>query len=92
MPQQRFRQPVRVMDALRVARDLRADHARGVGLVSAVNPPDPAVDDLNVKGTDRRAVVRADGGLARDIERSIHGTGNTAQTRLEGTEGISIRF
>ena len=62
------------MDALGIARHFRAHDAPGVGGVGAsMHAPDvvPA-DHLDIERADRRAVVRADGGAARDVEWGVH--------------------
>jgi hypothetical protein len=58
----RLSEPIRVMDALPIAGDLRADDARGVGLVArAVDSADPlAANHLDVESANGRAVVRTD--------------------------------
>src|SRR5579863_2683178 len=57
---QRMQKPVRVMDALRVARDLFADHARRVEIVfgAADTADGPRVEDFDFKCAGRRTVVR----------------------------------
>ena len=71
---QRMGQPVGMVDAFGVARDLGADHARRVGLARrTVDPSDAAaVDHLNLKGAGRRAVVRTDAVAAQDGGGSVH--------------------
>src|SRR5690606_24644289 len=56
-------QPLRMMDALGIARDFLADHAGGVGVfLGAAHPADRAVsEDVDIQRTDRGAVVRANG-------------------------------
>ncbi len=73
-PHQRLCQAVGVVDALGVARDLGADNPRRVALLGrAANAPDPrAADDLDVKGADRRAVMRADRGFPDDFAGDVH--------------------
>ena len=70
-PDERFRQPVGMVDAFRIARDLGADDAGGVRVVlRAMNAADAlAVDDLDVEGAGRRAVVRA--GRVADADRGV---------------------
>ncbi len=65
----RRRQPVRVMDALGVARDLGADHASRVGIViGAAQSADPLpVQHLHFQRAGGRAVVRA--GRRTDFKR-----------------------
>ncbi len=60
---QRVRQAIGMIDALGVARDLGADHARGVGIVGrAADAADRVpVEDLDLERTGRRAIVRAGG-------------------------------
>src|ERR1700689_5469675 len=62
------------MDALGIARHLRAHDALGVGVGrSAMHAPDAVpADHLDIERADRRAVVRADGGAARDVEWGVH--------------------
>ena len=79
-PAQRPRQPVGMVDALGVARDLGADHARGVGVVRrAAHPADGAVvEHLDLERAGRRAIMRtgrmADpDGLQRRADGLIHG-------------------
>ena len=71
---QRAGQPVRMMDAFGIARHFRADDALGVGMVGRAMHPTDAVsaDHLDVERADRRAVVRADGRAAHDVERGVH--------------------
>src|SRR4029077_3211157 len=54
--------PIRVVDALPVARNLGADNAGGIGLVArAVDAADPlALDHLDVESANRGTVVWAD--------------------------------
>ena len=68
------REPVGVMDALGIARHFRAHDALGVGMVGgAMHAPDAvSADHLDVERAHRRAVVRADGGAARDVEWGVH--------------------
>ncbi len=68
-PAQWLRQPVGVMLALGIARDLGADHTRRVGLAAgAVDPADAiAVDALDLERAGAGAVMRADAG--QDVER-----------------------
>jgi hypothetical protein len=76
-PQQRLQQPVGMMDALGVARDLGADHAgRVVVVLGAAHPADAAaVDHLDVERAGRGAVVRTGGRCDRDVgaDELIHG-------------------
>ena len=75
-PAQRLRQPLGVVEALGVARDLRADHARGVGV--ALRAPDlaqaPAVQALDLERAHRGAVVRTDGRQQRGGHRHFLAT------------------
>jgi hypothetical protein len=65
---QRVEQAIGMMDTFGVARDLGADHAGRIAVV--LIPPDPAdraaVDHLHFERAGRRAIVRADGGVALD--------------------------
>ncbi len=63
-PAQRLHQPVGMMDALGIAGDLLADHARGVVVAHrAAHPADLlAVQPLDVERTGAGAIVRADRG------------------------------
>ncbi len=67
-PAQRLRQPVGMVLALGIARDLGADDAVRIGLGSgSADPPDAAsVDTLDLQRASARAVVRADAG--QDVE------------------------
>jgi hypothetical protein len=67
---QRLRQAVRMMDAIRIARDLGADYARGIGvLLGATHAPDPrAVMHLDFQRAGRGTIVRT--GRGADRERS----------------------
>jgi hypothetical protein len=71
----RIEQPLRMMDALRIARHLRADHARrvAVGLRPVHTPDRLAVDHLDVEGAGGGAIVRADGRTAFDAGSLVHG-------------------
>ena len=57
----RIGQPVRMMDALGIARDLGADHACRVGLqLGTADPADRGtIDHLDIERAGRRAIVRA---------------------------------
>ncbi len=79
---QRLGQTVLVMDALGVARDLRADDAGRVALIArAVDAADArAVDHLDVERADGRAVVRTDRGTSHDVEGRVHGDLSFAPT------------
>src|SRR6266851_6465358 len=59
-PAQRMHQPVRMMNALGITRDLGADDARGIALqLGAANPANGGIiDDLDIEGTSRRTIVR----------------------------------
>ena len=73
--QQGMGQPIRMVDALGIARDLGADHARRVWVVGPTHRADArAVDDLNIQCAGRRAVVRANGtvGLRASGKRHVH--------------------
>ncbi len=63
-PAERAGEAVRVMEALVIARDLGADHARGVGIaVRASHLAEPAaVQSLDLERAHARAIVRADRG------------------------------
>src|SRR6185437_5116968 len=67
-PAQRLHQPVGMMDALGVARDLLADHARGVVVaLRAAHPADPRrAEALDLQRAGAGAVVRADRGHGLD--------------------------
>src|SRR5690606_7202560 len=56
-------QTIGVMDTLGVASDLFADHASRIGIIlGTAHAADCAVrQDVDIEGTDRRTVVRADG-------------------------------
>ena len=70
-PAHRIEQPVGMMDALGIARDLGADDAGGVGLLlGTAHPADAAaVDHLDVERAGRWAIVRT-GGMA-DIDLGV---------------------
>ena len=70
----RIHQPVRMMDALGVARDLGADDAGGIGLqLGAAHPADGvAVDHLDIEGAGRRAIVRTGGMPDVDLGMLVH--------------------
>jgi hypothetical protein len=67
-------QPVGMMDALGVARDLGANDAGGIVIVlGAVDSPDPvAVQQFDVERTGRRAIVWADRMANLDLGVSVH--------------------
>jgi hypothetical protein len=69
----RIGQPVRMVDALGVARDLGADDARGIGLLlGATHPPDAGViDHLDIEPAGRWAIMRA--GRMPDIDLAARG-------------------
>ncbi len=71
---QRPGKPVRVVDALGVARDLGADDTGGVAVgLGPVNAADRAlVEELDVERAGGRAVVRADGAGGADDEWLVH--------------------
>ena len=60
---QRMRQPIRMMNALGVARDLGANDAGGIGLQpGAAHPADRGtIDHLDIERAGRRAIVRTGG-------------------------------
>jgi hypothetical protein len=64
-----------MVDALGIARDLRANHARRVAVgLGPMHAPDAApVDHLHIEGTDGGAIVRADGGAVFDAGSLVHG-------------------
>ena len=68
---QRIQQPLGMMDALGVARDLGADDAGRIGLLlRAAHPADAAaVEHLDVERAGRRAVVRTGGVTDVDLRR-----------------------
>ena len=70
----RMEQPVGVMNALGVARDLGADHAGGIGLqLGAADPADrAAVDHLDVERAGRRTIVRTGGVTDIDLGMLVH--------------------
>ena len=67
-------EPVRVVDALGVARDLGADHARGVAVVlGTMHPAYSAIgEQLDVERAGRGAVVRADRMADLDLGVGVH--------------------
>ena len=71
---QRMEQPVGVMNALGVTRDLRADDARRIGLqLGAADPADrAAVDHLDVERAGRRTIVRTGGVADIDLGMLVH--------------------
>ena len=74
--QQRFGQPIRVVDALGIARDLRADHAVGVALaLEPAHAPDARIgQNLDLERAGARAIMRAHGRTKGRLrgKRSIH--------------------
>jgi hypothetical protein len=68
-------QAVRVMNALGIARDLGADHARGVALqLGTSHSPDGfAFDHLDIEGAGGRAVMRTGGMPDVDLGVLVHG-------------------
>src|SRR5215207_4306217 len=87
----RMEQPVRVMNALGVARDLRAYHAGGIGLqLGAADATDrAAVDYLDVERAGRRTIVRTGGVADIDLGMLVHALlGNIKRRgRREGLTG-----
>src|ERR1700727_1713296 len=73
------------MDALGIPRYFRADDALGVGVVGgAMHAPDAVpADHLDIERADRRAVVRTDGGAARDVEWGVHGNSKAQAWRSQ---------
>ena len=71
----RKHQSVGMMDTLGIARDLRADHARRVGLMlGAANPADRrAVDHLDVERASRRAIMRTGRMFDINLGACVHG-------------------
>src|SRR5260370_39822434 len=76
-------QPVRMMDALGVARHLGADDACRIALqLGAAHPADGGiVDDLDIEGTGRRAIVRTGGMPDLDLCLLIHTAIGTIKCR-----------
>ena len=70
----RMQQPVGMMNALGVARDLGADDAGGIGLqLGAADPADrAAVDHLDIERAGRRAIVRTGGVADIDLGMLVH--------------------
>src|SRR6202000_3284256 len=70
----RVHQPVRMMDALGIARDLGADHTGGIGLeFGTAHPADGlAVDHFDIERAGRRAVVRTGGMPDVDLGVLVH--------------------
>src|ERR671912_911612 len=70
-----MKQTVGMMDALGIARHLRADDAGRVAVaLRPMHPPDAApVNDLHIQRAGRGAVMRADGGAMLDAGCLIHG-------------------
>src|SRR4051794_15013626 len=69
-----MQQTIGMMDALSVARDLRADDARGVEIVlGAAHPADrAAVEHLHLECAGGRTVVRTGGSADLGVERLVH--------------------
>src|SRR5215213_7996048 len=69
-----MQQPVRVMDALGITRDFRANHACGVEVVfRAADATDrAAVQHLDFERAGRWAVVRTGGGVDLSAQRLVH--------------------
>ena len=63
-----------MMDALAITRYFRANDPRRVRVVRrAVHAANPILaDHFDVERADRRAIVRADGGLSDQVERRVH--------------------
>src|ERR1700692_1605770 len=83
-----------MMNALGIARDLGADHARGIGLqLGAAHPADGGIiDHLDVEGTGRRTIVRTGGMPDVDLGLLVHGLmGNikspASRAHLSGNAG-----
>ena len=89
---QRFHQPVGMVDALGVAGDLLADHARGVVVAHrAAHPADLlAVQPLDVERAGAGAVVRADRG--NDGDARSRRTCRARQGRRNGRQGPCRRI
>src|ERR1700761_6431290 len=68
-----------MMDALRIARDLGADYAGGIGLeFGTAHPADGlAVDHLDIERAGRRAVVRTGGMPDVDLGALVHAAKDT---------------
>ena len=73
---ERMQQPVRMVDALGIARHLLADHAQRVAVVlRAADPADSAfVQYLHLEGAGGGAVMRADRDAGLDVGQDVHGT------------------
>ena len=73
-PAHRIHQPIGVMNALGIARDLGADDAGGIGLqLGAAHPADAAAfEHLDVQRARRRAVVRTGGMPDIDLGVLVH--------------------
>src|SRR5258707_6000065 len=76
-------QPVRMMNALGIARDLGADDACRIALqFGATHPADGGIiDDLDIEGTGRRAIVRTGGMPDLDLCLLVHTTIGTIKCR-----------
>ena len=72
-PAEGLAEPVGVMLALRIARDLGADHARRIVVgAGAVNPADrPRIEPLHLERAGRRAIMGTDRG--KRVERHVSG-------------------
>src|SRR3954451_20033983 len=75
-------QPIRVMNALGVARDLGADHAGGIALqLGATHATDGrTTDHFDIQRARRRAIVRARGMLNLDFCLLVHAPIATIKT------------
>ena len=73
-PAQRIHQPIRMMDALGVTRDLGADDAGSIGLqLGASHPADGrTIDHLDIERAGRRAIVRTGGMTDIDLGVLVH--------------------
>src|SRR6185437_10233068 len=70
----RIREPVGMMNSLRVAGDLGADHTGGVALQLGTSDTTDGrtVDHLDIEGAGRRAIVRAGGMPDVDLGALVH--------------------
>ena len=68
-----MQQPIGMMNTFRIARDLLADYAVGIGVTprAAHTANGARVDDFDIKGAGAGAIVRADGRC--DGKRGVHG-------------------
>ncbi len=67
-------QPLRMMDALGIARDLGADDARRIGLqLGTAHTADVmSIDHLDIERAGRRTVVRTGGMADRELSVLVH--------------------